>query len=138
MTKRIYGKVGNSGCTTGEALVVKNSFGFWGATNPKQGIITDYFNEARGQSFKDRILVAPSTKGSSGNWIILRLCGRLNTNPKAILSNYGDPLIVGASIENDTPYMYNFEKNLLDNIKTGDKIKVNANKGYIEILTNDE
>jgi len=134
VNKKIYGKVGNDGFTAGEALVVNKSFGFWGATNHKKGIITDYFNEARGKSFKDKILVVPSTKGSSGNWIILRLCGRLNTNPKAILSNYGDPLIVGASIENNTPYMYNFEKDLLSIIKTGDKIEVNAGKGYIKIL----
>ena len=127
-------KVGNKGYVEGEAFVVSQSFGFWGTVDQHRGVITDRWNKARGQSFTGKILVVPSTKGSSANWVMLMLCGRLQTNPKAILSNRGDPLIVGASIEIDIPYMYDFDKDLLSEIESGDFIKVDANNGKIEVV----
>lgn len=130
----LQGKVGNKGYAEGEAIVVRNSFGFWGTVDQHKGVITDRFNEARGQSFVGKILVVPSTKGSSANWVMLRLCGRLNTNPKAIISGKGDPLIVGASIENGTPYMYDFDKDPMAKIETGDYVKMNAEDGVVEVL----
>lgn len=129
----LKGKSGNKGYTEGEAFVVRQSFGFWGTVDQHRGVITDRWNEARGKSFTGKILVVPSTKGSSANWVMLRLCGRLQTNPKAILSNKGDPLIVGASIEIDIPYMYDFDKDLLSEIKNGDFLRVYATDGKVEI-----
>jgi predicted aconitase with swiveling domain len=130
----LKGKIGNRGYVEGEAFVVRQSFGFWGTVDQHRGLITDRWNEARGKSFIGKILVVPSTKGSSANWVMLRLCGRLHTNPKAILSNRGDPLIVGASIEIGIPYMYDFDKDLLSEIETGDTIKADANNGIVEIV----
>lgn len=129
----LHGKAGNKGYAEGEAVVVRQSFGFWGTVDQHKGIITDRFNEGRGESFVGKILVVPSTKGSSANWVMLRLCGRLGTNPLAILSGRGDPLIVGASIENGTPYMYDFDKNPINEIKTGDFVKVDADKGVVYV-----
>ena len=48
-------------------------------------------------------------------------------------SGKGDPLIVGASIENGIPYLYNFDKDPLANIETGDYVKMNADEGVVEV-----
>jgi len=37
----LRGKVGNKGYAEGEAIVVRNSFGFWGTVDQHKGIITD-------------------------------------------------------------------------------------------------
>ena len=54
------------GMTEGEALVTRQTISTWGGVNAVKGIITERRHELRGQSFKDKVLVFPSAKGSSG------------------------------------------------------------------------
>lgn len=134
----IKGRFGSKGEAEAEALVVKKSFGFWGATDQTKGIITDQWNPSRGASFKGKILVLPSTKGSSGNWISLVRCHLYGTQPSAIISTSPDPLVVGACIEIGIPYVFNLEKDPVETIRTGDIVRVSASRGAVEIISRTE
>jgi predicted aconitase with swiveling domain len=47
----------------------------------------------------------------------------------------GDPLVVGGSIDADIPYVFDLERNPTEVIKTGDYVKVNGDKGTVEIMS---
>lgn len=132
----LKGKVGQGGFAEGEALVVKQSFSFWGTVDQYKGTIMDKWNEARGKCFSGKVLVVPSTKGSSGNWLMIKRCGKLGTAPAAIISQKGDPLIVGGCIEANIPYIYDLNKSPLDFIQTGDLVKINGETGIVKIQKN--
>jgi predicted aconitase with swiveling domain len=129
----IKGRFSGKGEVEGEALVVPKSFGFWGATDQQKGVITDKWNPARGASFAHKILVIPSTKGSSGNWISLVICHLNGVSPKAIISRKADPLLVGACIELGIPYVFDLDKDPLNTIRTGDHVKVSVARAVVEI-----
>jgi len=54
------------GCAEGEALVTRDTISGWGGIDPMTGTIIETHHELRGVSFKDKILVFPGAKGSSG------------------------------------------------------------------------
>ena len=54
------------GVAEGEALVSKSRISFWGGADVMKGIFTERGHELENCSFKDKILVFQSTKGSSG------------------------------------------------------------------------
>ena len=54
------------GVSEGEALVTRQTISTWGGVDAVKGVITERRHELRGQSFKDKVLVFPSAKGSSG------------------------------------------------------------------------
>jgi hypothetical protein len=67
-TKKIilHGRKVVGGCAEGEALVTRQTISGWGGINPMTGTIIEMRHELRGQSFKDKVLVFPGAKGSSG------------------------------------------------------------------------
>ena len=54
------------GCVEGEALVTHQTISGWGGVNPMTGTVVETRHELRGVSFKDKVLVFPGAKGSSG------------------------------------------------------------------------
>jgi len=130
----LKGKTGNKGYAEGEALVTKDSICFFGGINPETGTITEIRSMDKGKSFKGKIFVIESTKGSSGVWAWLSLLGRLGNAPKAIVMTRGDPLVVGGSIDDRIPYVFDLDRNPTDAIKTGDYVKVDGDKGTVEII----
>ena len=131
----LKGKIGNKGYAEGEALVTKDSICFFGGIDPQTGTITEIRSTDKGKNFKGKIFVIESTKGSSGVWVWLSLLGRLGNAPRAIVMTRGDPLVVGGSIDADIPYVFDLERNPTEVIKTGDYVKVNGDKGTVEIMS---
>ena len=54
------------GCAEGEALVTRETVSGWGGIEIPTGTSSRRRHELRGQSFKDKVLVFPGAKGSSG------------------------------------------------------------------------
>ena len=131
----LKGKTGNKGHAEGEALVTKDSICFFGGINPETGTITEIRSKDKGKSFKGKIFVIESTKGSSGVWAWLSLLGRLGNAPKAIVMTRGDPLVVGGSIDDNIPYVFSLDRNPTEVIKTGDYVKVDGDKGTVEVIS---
>ena len=80
--RRVFG-----GVAEGEALVTRQTISGWGGVDPMHGTIIETRHELKGQSFKDKILVFPGAKGSSG-WSVAFHTARLaGTAPKAMIFN---------------------------------------------------
>ncbi len=62
----LHGRKVVGGIADGEALVTRQTISGWGGVNAMTGTIIETRHELRGVSFKDKVLVCPGAKGSSG------------------------------------------------------------------------
>ena len=71
------------GCAEGEALVTRDTISGWGGINEREGTVIERRHELRGVSFKDKVLVFPGAKGSSGWSAYFHMTRLNNVAPKA-------------------------------------------------------
>lgn len=126
--RKVYG-----GVTEGEALVTKQNISTWGGVDALKGIITERRHELNGQSFKDKILVFPAAKGSSG-WStvaqVIRLAGQ---SPKAMIIREISSLTGIGAVVMRVPTVTDLDQDPTEMIETGDWVRVDAEKGVVEI-----
>lgn len=121
------------GCAEGEALVTKDTISGWGGINPLKGTVTELRHELYGQSFKDKILVFPGAKGSSG-WSISFHTARLaGAAPKAMIFNVMTTKVALGAVVTRAPAVTDLDQDPLEFIETGDWVKVDADNGIVEI-----
>jgi len=134
MTKIILrGRKVVGGCAEGEALVTKDMISGWGGVDPETGTIIELRHELHGKSFKDKVLVFPGAKGSSG-WSVVFQNARLAGNaPKAMIFNVMNTKGALGAVVVHAPTMTGLDQDPLEVIKTGDRVKVDADNGIVEI-----
>ncbi|MDL2247406.1 DUF126 domain-containing protein [Bacteroides sp. OttesenSCG-928-J23] len=115
-------------------MVTQSTISGWGGTNPMTGEIQDRASELYGQNFTGKILVFRGAKGSSGWSHAFHLAKVNGTAPKAILFNEMTTKIALGSVCMEIPAVTDLEQNPLEQISSGDYVKVFADKGYIEII----
>ena len=121
------------GCTEGEALVTHDTISGWGGVNPMSGTIIETRHELRGQSFKDKVLVFPGAKGSSGWSAMFHMTRLTGTAPKAMLFNEMTTKIALGAVVMRVPSLTDFDRDPLTVIETGDWVKVDADRGVVEV-----
>jgi predicted aconitase with swiveling domain len=121
------------GCTEGEALVTRETISGWGGVNPMSGTIIETRHELRGQSFKDKVLVFPGAKGSSGWSAVFHMTRLTGTAPKAMLFNEMTTKIALGAVVMRVPSLTGFDQDPLSVIETGDWVKVDADRGIVEV-----
>jgi predicted aconitase with swiveling domain len=129
-----HGKKVVGGYAEGEALVTRNTITGWGGIDPAKGTIIERRHELRGQSFKDKVLVIPGTKGSSGTSMVFHTTRLVGTAPKAILFNDMTTKVALSAVLLHVPALTDFDRDPLDVINTGDWLKVDAAKGTVEVV----
>ena len=126
------------GVTEGEALVTKQPISTWGGVNAVKGIITETRHELRNQSFKDRVMVFPSAKGSSG-WStvaqVIRLAGQ---SPKAMIIGRVNSLTAIGAVVMRVPTVTDLDHDPIEVINTGDWVKVDADKAIVVVIKDEE
>ena len=132
-TITLHGRPVVAGIAEGEALVTKHTISGFGGIDAKTGIITEVRHELRGQSFKDKILVFPGAKGSSGwasHFQTTRLTGAA---PKAMIFNVMTTKIALGAVVTRVPAITDLDQDPLEVISSGDWVKVDADNGIVEI-----
>ena len=136
----LKGRGVTSGVAEGEALVTNQSFGFTHGVEPTTGQIEDKRHEWLGQNMKGKVLVFPYGKSStSGGLYILEMI-RCGNAPAAIINLNTEPVIGAGFIMAELfynkaiPVIDSLDQNPIELIKTGDRVKVDANKGTVEIF----
>lgn len=130
----LHGKVIVGGYAEGEALVTSQSISGWGGVDPATGTIIESKHELRGQSFKDKVLVFPGAKGSSGWSSIFHTARLAGAAPKSmIFQNVNTKVVLGAIVAH-VPSMTAFDEDPIAVIETGDWVKVNADAGIVEVI----
>lgn len=121
------------GCAEGEALVTRDTISGWGGINPMTGTVIETRHELRGQSFKDKILVFPGAKGSSGWSAAFHVTRITGTAPKALVFNEMTTKIALGAVVMRIPSVTDFDQDPLEVIETGDWVKVDGDRGIVEI-----
>jgi predicted aconitase with swiveling domain len=130
----LHGRKVVGGYAEGEALVTKQTISGWGGINPMNGVITERRHELRGQSISGKVLVFPGAKGSSGWSLIFHVARLAGTAPKAMIFNEMTTKVALGAVVTHAPAVTELDKNPLLAISTGDWVKVDADKGIIEIM----
>jgi uncharacterized protein len=136
-TITLHGRKVVGGFAEGEALVTKDRISGWGGINPADGTIIETRHELKGQSFKDKILVFPGAKGSSGwstRFHVARLCG---STPKALVFNEMTTKIALGAVVIHAPAVTDLDQDPLEVIETGDWVRVDADRGIVEVIKRD-
>lgn len=126
------GRTISPGKTEGEALVSKEPIGFYGGIDPKTGMVIEKNHELEGQNVKDKILVFPCGKGSTvGSYVIYGL-KKNGVGPAAIVNRETETIVATGAILAGIPCIDGID---IDEIKTGDRLLVDADNGTVEILS---
>lgn len=129
----LYGRKVVGGCAEGEAMVTKDTISGWGGIDPMRGTIIERRHELKGQSFKGKVLVFPGAKGSSGwsgTFHIARLVGAV---PKALIFKEMTTKVALGAVIMHTPAVTALDQDPLRVIESGDWVKVDADKGIVEV-----
>lgn len=121
------------GCTEGEALVTHQTISGWGGVNPMTGTIVETRHELRGVSFKDKVLVFPGAKGSSGWSAVFHFSRLAGTAPKALVFNEMTTKVALGAVVMRVPSVTDLDRDPLEVIETGDWVKVDGDKGIVEV-----
>jgi predicted aconitase with swiveling domain len=121
------------GVAEGEALVTRDTISGWGGVNPMSGTIIETRHELRGQSFKDKILVFPGAKGSSGWSVVFHMSRLAGTAPRAMVFNEMTTKIALGAVVMRCPSVTELDQDPLDVVETGDWVRVDGDAGTVEV-----
>lgn len=122
------------GIADGEALVTSQEISGWGGVDGSTGTIVEPRHELCGQSFKDKVLIFPGAKGSSGWSGIFHACRLTGSAPRAMLFNTMTTKIALGAVVTRIPAITDFNLDPLSIIKTGDWVRVNGDDGTVEVV----
>ncbi len=124
----------SEGCVEGEALISKDNIMFY-LMEPTTGEMIEPGHDILGKSVSKKILIFPGGKGSS----VVQADGlfQLNMNnnmPSAMLVQFPETVLVSSAIIMEVPMVDKIDPAFYEAVKDGDRIKVDADNGIIEIL----
>lgn len=124
------GRTISPGKAKGEAIVSRAPLSFYGGIDPKTGVVIEKGHELEGKSVKDKVLVFPNGKGSTvGSYVIYGL-KKNGVAPAAIVNKETETIVATGVILAGIPCV---DKIDITNIKTGDRLAVDANSGTVEV-----
>lgn len=136
MGKKIYKchKI-SEGVAEAEALVSKDDIMFY-LIDPPTGVVIEPAHALEGKSMAKKILIFPGGKGSS----VVQADGLYQLNqrgnaPKAMIIKHPETVLVSSAIIMEIPMVDDVEEEFYDVVKDGDIIRVDANNGFVEILS---
>ena len=130
---KVKAKPVTSGVAEGEAVVSRMAISFTGGMDPDTGVIREPGHDLEGQSVAGKILVFPSGKGSTtGSWQFYAAYKRGNA-PKGIINANAEGVVAVSAIITGIPMVHQPDKDPLEQIETGDFVRINADQGFVEI-----
>ncbi len=124
----------SKGHAKGEIILTKEPISFLGGVDPETGTVIDSNHELQGRKISGKILVIPSGKGSTvGSYVIYQMA-KNGTAPLAIIALEAEPIIATGAIMAEIPMVDRPEVDILNILKEGDLVEVDADSGIIKIL----
>jgi predicted aconitase with swiveling domain len=134
-TVELRGRPVVSGLGRGKALVSQKPISFLGGVDPESGEIVEKDHDLNGKSVKNAILCFPHGHGSTvGSYVLYSLAAK-SMGPRAIVNKAADPVVVVGAVISETPMV---DKVDIRQIRTGDILEVDGEKGTVKILKREE
>ncbi|WP_298236356.1 DUF126 domain-containing protein [uncultured Azohydromonas sp.] len=121
------------GIAEGEALLTTERISGWGGIDPRTGSVIETRHPLRGVSFAGKVLVFPGAKGSSGWSNQFHMTRLMGTAPAAMLFNEMTTKIALGAVVTRAPALTGFDQDPLQVIRTGDWVRVDAERGIVEV-----
>lgn len=132
MSTRIQGRAIHPGVVEGEALVLHDCLGGYGAFDVRTGEIVEA-SPQKGQSVADKVVFFRRAKGSS-SWSIwhqaLKFTGKA---PKAYVAQESNTQVALGAVVLRIPAV-ELRSDLAGAVSTGDWVRVNGNEGTVEVV----
>ncbi len=129
----LHGRKVVGGVAEGEALVTKEAISGWGGIDFMTGTVIETRHELRGVSFKDKVLVFPGAKGSSGWSNAFHMTRVTGSSPKALVFTQMNTKIALGAVVMHTPSVTELDQDPLAVIETGDWVRVDGDRGIVEV-----
>jgi predicted aconitase with swiveling domain len=126
---KLQGRSIYHGRVEGETLVTSMGISFYGGVDPETGIIVEKGHELEGESISGKILVFPSGKGSTVGSYTLYQLKHNQSAPLAIINTMCETITAVGCIISEIPCIDNIP---IQKIKSGERIKVDGEKGIVE------
>jgi len=136
----LKGHKGIGGTAEGEALVTKNALsyifdvgGIW--LDPMSAKVTNKqeMPDWYGKDLAGKVLVFPTGRGGIFSTAMIMGLAKHGLGPKAMINVKTHPVFAYASIVLNIPTVDGLDKNPCEVIETGDWVKVDAQKGIVEV-----
>lgn len=135
---KLFGRSVVPGIAKGRAIVTAQPLSFFGGVDPNNGVIIEKGHDLEGITITGKILVFPHGKGSTvGSYVIYGMKKR-GTAPAAIINIDTEPIIAAGCVLGEIPLIDKLNENPVNAIKTGNFVKVMADRGIIEINSVDQ
>lgn len=131
----LEGKTINEGIVEGEAVVSEQPFSFLGDLEISTGRIMVKGHDLEGCSIKEKIFVFPTGKGSTAGPNVAFMAKQLGNLPSGMIITEAEPVIAMVAIMNEIPAVHNLSSDPVKTIKTGDKVRLDADRGIVEIIS---
>ena len=138
MSIKLKGRPISKGYAEGEALICHEPIGFNFGMDVATGTVIEHHHELQNKSIKDKILVFPNGKGSTGGSYVVYQLAKNKTAPKAIINVTTETIIAVGAIMGGIPVVDKLEKDPFAVIADGDYVKVDATAGTVEIIKKGE
>jgi uncharacterized protein len=112
------------GRAAGEAVVLKTPFSFLGELSADSGRLSVADAEVSGVCVRDKILVCPSGKGSSGGPTVAWLAKQAGNAPLAVVCTEIEPVLALGVLTAGIPTVDRLERDPVAVIRTGDWVRV--------------
>ena len=136
----LKGHKGIGGVAEGEALVSRNALsyifdvgGIW--EKPMSAKVTNKIEmpDWYGKDLANKVLVFPTGRGGIFSTAMLMGLAHKGLGPKAMINVKTHPVFAYASIVLNIPTVDELDKNPVEVIETGDWVRVDAEKGIVEV-----
>jgi predicted aconitase with swiveling domain len=130
-TRELRGRGLVGGVAEGEALVTSEAISGWGGIEPRAGRVIESRHELNGCSFRDKVLVFPGAKGSSGWSGMFHLARLHGSAPRALLFTVMNTKIAVGVVVTRVPAVTDLDQDPVDVIESGDHVRVDGDTGVV-------
>ncbi len=134
----LKGRPISKGYAEGEALLCHEPIGFNFGMDVETGTVIEHNHELMNKSIKDKILVFPNGKGSTGGSYVVYQLAKSKTAPAAIINVLTETIIAVGAIMGGIPVVDKLDQDPYAVIADGDFVKVDATKGIVEVFKRGE
>ena len=114
-------------------MVTRETISGWGGIDPMTGTVIETRHGLRGVSFKDKVLVFPGAKGSSGWSAAFHLARLAGCAPLAMVFTEMTTKIALGAVVMRAPAVTDLDQDPFAVIETGDWVRVDADRGIVEV-----
>jgi hypothetical protein len=134
-TQRIIrGRGALGGIAEGPALISRRTITGWGGVDVFTGKVVEPGHPVEGMSIKDCVLILDGSKGSNGWSVFFHAAQVSGFGPAALVFPRLDSRTAVTAAVLNLPLVTDLTENVFDLIRVGDWVRVDGNRGVIEIL----